>query len=287
MNALHWMHDAGRELLLSASDDKTICVWRTADWRCLKRLVAHQAGVLDVAPHVSGRLALSVARDRSLFMWNMVKGKVAFSVKTKECAACVVRWSPSGRYYLLAAGNVVTMSEVQGKERRMFAHEKEVLCAEFLEEGRIVTGGEDKTVRIWDERTQGESVVAMEHRSRVRNVAVVDTLLFSADSEGELKIWDVRAGGRPRLETSIGGGSMRLTCMAAAPVEKREVDVEESLKGNDREQEEEEEVEEIRSDKMKKREADVEKVLDGTASQRKRKKRKNAQKSQNTKAHVT
>lgn len=286
MNALRWMHDAGRDFLLSASDDKTICVWRAADWRCLKRLVAHQAGVLDVAPHVTGRLALSVARDRSLFMWNMVKGKVAFSAKTKERAACVVRWSPSGGCYLLAAGNVVTVSEVQGKERQMFVHEKEVLCAEFCEEGRIVTGGEDKVVRIWDERTPGKGVVVMEHGSRICDVAVVDSLLFSADSGGEVKIWDVRAGGRPRLETSIGGGHMRLTCMAVAPVEKRVIEVEKEMEESV-EQKEDEKVEKTRSKKMKKkREAEIGNMSQGTASQRKRKKRKNTQKVQKAEANV-
>lgn len=286
INALRWVHDAGRDLLLSASDDKTICVWRAADWRCLKRLVAHQAGVLDIAPHKTGRLAISVARDRALFMWNLVRGKVAFSVKTKGHAASVARWSPSGQCYLLAAGNVVTVSEVEGRETRMFAHESEVFCAEYVEEGKVVTGGEDKVVRIWDERAPGKCVVAMKHEAWVRDVGVVNSLLFSADSKGGVKIWDVRAGGAPRLETLVGGGDMRLTCMAVAPAEKTVTEEDEELGETGEQEEKDLKTSSATQTKRgkKKREAGAETAEEGTASQRKRKKRRDTQKAQKVEA---
>ncbi|CDF37138.1 unnamed protein product [Chondrus crispus] len=272
VNALVFFRDGPRRLLMSAGDDALMCVWRTSDWKCLKRMHGHQAPVLDVAVHPSARVALSVAKDRSLFMWNMVKGKIAFSAKTKETPATTVEWAPGGERYMLVAGKSVKLSNVEGKDVETFVHERPVLAAAFVKEGVLATGGEDKIVRVWDQRTGG-CVIACKHEKRVRGVACVDGLVVAADSGGGVKIWDARMGGSARLETCLGGGDMRLTCLAAAK------EVEEVEKVPKTEEEEEGETkDEGRQEKGKgarrKRREERPAPLEGTASQRKRKKRK-------------
>lgn len=264
INALRFAQDGTRDLLFSAGDDAAICVWRVSDWRCLKRLSGHQTAVLDVAVHPSARVALSVAKDRSLFMWNMLRGKVAYSAKTKGGAASCVRWAPGGEKYMLSCGKTVTLSKVEGRTVSTFVHNEDVLAGTFLDDNCLATGGEEKVVRIWDARTPKKSVAACRHGFRVKDVAFIDSLLLSGDSSGGVKVWDMRVGERPRLETSIGGGDMRLTCMAACS-ELREVA---SLVKDDsdaKEEEDEENTMEMSSSPVGR---------EGTASQRKRKKRK-------------
>jgi protein MAK11 len=218
VNALEFARDpvSGTDFLFSASDDASICVTRASDWRLVKKLSCHTAPVVDFAVHPSTRVALSIARDRSLFMWNLVKGKVAFSAKTKPGPASAVQWSPSGISYMLTAENRVALYDPEGQLLANIMHEAPVLSAAYLDEQRIVTGGEDKTVRIWDVRTGKVCATPAVHDIRVRAVAAASGLVASADSSGGLKIWDEARGGGPRLETSIGGGGMRLTRMALA-----------------------------------------------------------------------
>lgn len=275
INSLKFFQDGPRDLLLSAGDDAIMCVWRASDWRCLKKLHGHQSPILDVAVHPSARVALSVAKDRSLFMWNMVKGKIAFSAKTKGCPATNVEWSPSGDSYLLVAGKTVKLSTVEGRAVSSFVHEREVLSSTFISEETVATGGEEKVVRLWDSRTPAKSVMACQHNARIRGLAFVDSLLISGDSTGGMKIWDVRVGDRPRLETNVGGGDMRLTCLSAASELKKvapaeTVDAEEESEGK---QQSKRRRGTGKNESHRRRDTEPSVPLEGTASQRKRKKR--------------
>lgn len=217
INALQFVRDSHRNLLFSCSDDASICVWRCSDWTCMKQLRAHHAPVVDMAVHQSARVALSIAKDRALCMWNLSKGKVAFSCKTKgPKPPSSVHWAPGGGDYSLTSGTQVTLFSVDGKSHSVLKHQYPVLCEQFIDHHTLATGGEEKTVRIWDTREATTSVAAFDHDKRVRSLAFVDDLLISADSSGGIKIWDVRMQGRPRIDTCIADGHLHLTCMTAA-----------------------------------------------------------------------
>lgn len=217
VNALAMFRDplAKTPMLVSASSDMTLGVTQVSTGILLKQLTGHTAPVTDVAVHPTARVALSLAADRSLFMWNLLRGKVAFSAKTKPGPASSVAWSPSGERYLLNSDNITALYSAEGTLESIFEHKGAVLSAAFLDDQRVVTGGEEKVVQIWDVR--GRDVVASpaKHDMRVRAVATAPGVVISADTAGGVKIWDEKRGGSPRLETEIGGGGMRVTCMAA------------------------------------------------------------------------
>lgn len=275
INALQFVRDSHRNLLFSCSDDASICVWRCSDWTCMKQLRAHHAPVVDMAVHQSARVALSIAKDRALCMWNLSKGKVAFSCKTKGTKApSSVHWSPKGDEYSLTSGTQVTLFSVEGRPNSVLKHQYSVLCEQFIDNHTLATGGEEKTVRIWDTRQATTSVAAFDHDKRVRSLAFVDDLLLSADSNGGIKIWDVRMRGRPRIDTCIADGHLRLTCMTAAhkrdppatpkiPEDENEVQVSDDESPLSPE-----------ADKKATTQSQKPKLPEGTASQRKRKKRK-------------
>ena len=52
-------HDNGKYLFTGADDHK-ICILKAGSWTVEKTLMKHQAGVVDVSVHPSGKLALSV-----------------------------------------------------------------------------------------------------------------------------------------------------------------------------------------------------------------------------------
>ena len=80
--------------LLSGSDDAAICIWRVRDWACIHIMGGHKGSVNALAAHASGRLALSVGRDKTLRMWDLTEGRMSFIVKLKREA----RWVPICTY---------------------------------------------------------------------------------------------------------------------------------------------------------------------------------------------
>ena len=70
-----------RSHLLSASEDGTLCLFRARDWAVLRVLKGHKGRVNSVAVHPSGKVALSVGKDRALRMWDLMRGKGCASTK--------------------------------------------------------------------------------------------------------------------------------------------------------------------------------------------------------------
>lgn len=268
--------ETGGSVLLAGSDDMTVSVTRGGDWRLLRKMAGHTAPVTGVAVHPTSRVALTLAADRSLFMWNLLRGKVAFSAKTKPGAATGVCWSPDGSRYMLTAGRLASVYTAEGMLEASFEHESAVLSAAFMDDRRVVTGGEDKVVQVWDTRGMVGRCVAKPavHEMRVRGVGAAKGVVVSADTGGGVKVWD-EARGELRIQTQIGGGGMRLTCLAVGGEEATpalrgdvEVDANRGKKGGAKPEKRRAAGEEVPAEQVK----------SGTASTRKRRKRKDGAK---------
>lgn len=82
---------AGKKHLLSGSDDGNIIVWRTHDWVPMLTMRGHKGRINSIATHPSGRVALSVSRDKYLRLWDLTKGKPAF-VNALPTEGLLVKW---------------------------------------------------------------------------------------------------------------------------------------------------------------------------------------------------
>lgn len=80
--------------LFSASDDGNIGVWNAKTWQCEKTLRGHKEAINGMSVHSSGKLLLSVSKDKTLRTWNLIKGRCAYIINLKEVAQQVL-WSPS------------------------------------------------------------------------------------------------------------------------------------------------------------------------------------------------
>ncbi|KAL6928577.1 hypothetical protein ACO0SA_001905 [Hanseniaspora valbyensis] len=70
--------------LLSASEDKTITVWRTKDWEKFSVLKGHTKRINDLDIHPSNRIAVSISDDHSIRLWNLMSMKKAGVLKLKD-----------------------------------------------------------------------------------------------------------------------------------------------------------------------------------------------------------
>lgn len=98
----------GDSYLLSGSDDHSICIWRVHDWICVHILGGHKDIVTDLSIHPSGKIALSVSKDGSMKMWNLLEGRCAFTKRLKSSrAATQIGWNSNGESYFIVYENEV------------------------------------------------------------------------------------------------------------------------------------------------------------------------------------
>ncbi len=97
----------GDNYLISSSEDHTLFIWRVYDWQHLHILGGHKDTVLGFAVHPSGKIALSISKDHTMKLWNLVQGRCSFTRRLRGTADYIF-WHPNGDYYML-----VTSSELQ------------------------------------------------------------------------------------------------------------------------------------------------------------------------------
>lgn len=154
-------------LIVSCAGDGLIRIWDTATGQCLRTLVHEDnAPVTSVRFSPNGRFVLAWTLDSCVRLWNYVDGRC---VKTYQGHRNVI-FSINGSFGTYADGEktcVVSGSEdgavfvwdVQTKEvlQRLEGHGRCVLgvdtCGDLM-----VSGGIDRTVRIWEKVTEEDNV---------------------------------------------------------------------------------------------------------------------------------
>jgi protein MAK11 len=103
----------GEKFVISGSEDGTLIIWKAQGWQRLHILGGHKGPVNDFALHPSGKLCVSVSKDNTLKIWNLVHGRCAFTRRLKGPAQKVA-WHKEKDYYLLATKNEVQIYDSGG-----------------------------------------------------------------------------------------------------------------------------------------------------------------------------
>ncbi|KAG0720321.1 p21-activated protein kinase-interacting protein 1-like [Chionoecetes opilio] len=211
----------GTTHLFSAAEDGNICIYKHGKWQCEKTLRGHRGGVVGLAVHPSGRMALSVGRDNTLRTWNLIKGRKAYITKLKE-AADAVYWSPQGTQYLLVKGSCVDVYEVAtGRVEHSIDFKEHISSLTFVTDDIIAVGGEGRNICLYDIATKIEMGQWSAHASRVKclctipGMAAEELWLVSASSDGVIKIWGLELlslNTKPKLLGEVNT-TCRIICM--------------------------------------------------------------------------
>lgn len=125
---------------------------------------------------------------------------------------------PGGELFVSSAedGTMVVASLGDGRVvRPLVGHEGPVNSLCLTPDGtRLVTGGDDHTVRVWDARTWEELHVLRKHTAYVREVAASDRVAVSGAEDDSVRFWDLASGRSPRVEK---GHREHLRTVAIAP----------------------------------------------------------------------
>ncbi|KAG6489595.1 hypothetical protein ZIOFF_050870 [Zingiber officinale] len=187
-------------------------------------------GVTDLAVHPSGRAAITVGRDCSLALINLVRGRRSFSCRLdREASIVKYECGDGGRFFMVSEERITVHDSEDAKMIHELNGQKRVLCVAPGENGVLFTSGEDRCITAWD-TTSGKNAYSIEnaHQTRVKGLVVLkngsmsDTsgesnLIASASSDGVIRVWDARmiAKDKPNHLAEADTKS-RLTCLAGS-----------------------------------------------------------------------
>ncbi|KAG6918378.1 hypothetical protein DXG01_015030 [Tephrocybe rancida] len=143
-----------RSHLLSASEDGTLCLFRARDWSVLRALRGHKGRVNAVAVHPSGKVALSVGRDKTLRMWDLMRGKGSASTKLGKEGE-IVRWSTDGSLFAVQSGSTIDIYTTNMDLIHTIKHASRLhdvrFCKRVEGEGELLlAAAEDKLLSVYD-----------------------------------------------------------------------------------------------------------------------------------------
>ncbi|KAI0714190.1 WD40-repeat-containing domain protein [Cerioporus squamosus] len=193
-----------RSYMLSASEDGTLC------------------RVNSVAVHQSCKVALSVGKDRTLRMWDLMRGKGSASTKIYKEGE-LVRWSADGSLFAVQAHATIDIYSTDMEHLHTITHPSRLhdikFCKREVGSGELLlAGAEDKKLTAYDipaDRTKPPTVVAemVGHTNRVKAVDTIrialpagaarseTTVVCTISSDGKVRLFDLSALPAPSSET--------------------------------------------------------------------------------------
>jgi len=210
---ISWIEFFQDSHLFTGSDDGTICVWDTRNWECLKTLRGHKGPVSCLSVHPSGKMLLSVAKDKTLRTWNLIKGRCAYITNLKSVAHYVT-WAPNGRdfvvaiddridVYNIAVGGVIFSMKFEGGKR--------ISSIVFVSEQVIAVSADSDSINMYSLKDTGSGddnrciIKFKAHENRVKGLFSTfnrmsssqdsnegqEVFLFSVSSDGRVKLWNM------------------------------------------------------------------------------------------------
>ncbi|KAK9237091.1 WD40-repeat-containing domain protein [Lipomyces kononenkoae] len=230
--------------LISGGEDGKILVWRTKDWEVLADMKGHKGAINDISVHPSGKIALSVGRDRTLRLWNLMTAKNASVLKLTDGEAIQVAWSTTGDKYAVGWQRKIVIYDMSAKPLSSIDLKSplyrlryvsltdiddndEAVATEYL-----VTSDSTGSITFRDaaKATEENIPIAFElkaHSSRVKDFdfytrtpppilcddgpkvsALASTFMSSASSDGKIVIWNLNA----REPIAVYQTNERLNC---------------------------------------------------------------------------
>lgn len=211
----------GRHVFVGATDGR-LALWDLDLGFLVRAWGGHRAAVNGVAVLPDGQHALSAADDGMLKMWALETGTEVAVLQGHTYGVNGVAALPDGRRAVSAsADGTIKVWDVSpdGPARRreqstLKGHGGPVWAVAALADGRILSGGSDGTVRLWDAAQGIELQAWAKHSGEVYAVAATPDgrRAVSASMDETVRVWDIEQGrllhtlkghGRPVRDVSV------------------------------------------------------------------------------------
>ncbi|KAI0238122.1 WD repeat protein Lub1 [Massospora cicadina] len=166
-----------------------------------KELVGHTQDVKAVAAAFDDRVVLSVSRDTTLRVWNLVDEGETVYLGHRSFVNCVkgippTHENPEGLYLTGGSDKVINVFNPHQPEKPTFSlagHEDNVVTLDTLPDGRILSGSWDRTARVW--KGWGQQFVLRGHTQAVWAVkSLSHGLMATGSADRTIRLWDSVTG---------------------------------------------------------------------------------------------
>jgi len=143
-HAISCLNFWGTTTLVTGGEDGQVCLWRCGDWELLFKFRAHKVAVACLVVHPSGRLMASGGRDRSLRLWDLMRGTAAAHLVIDHVPE-VLDWSPTGKHLAVMSMQGLIGVDAKSGETATFkdpgpAGAAALTAAAFVGDGAVVLG---------------------------------------------------------------------------------------------------------------------------------------------------
>lgn len=193
-----------------ADRNGSVTIVRLADGSILRNFEGAGIAALSVAFSPNNQLLAAGFADGQATVWNLETGATIKSFQRSRFIAHCVAFSPEGRRLAVGGSSIddqdigfrragdarVLSLETARVLAELRGHAGPVMHVDFSNDGqRVVTGGNDRTIRVWDSVT-GQSLAVHQGHERATTVALFDKIgrvVFSAGDDRTLRMWDLSA----------------------------------------------------------------------------------------------
>lgn len=200
----------GGRFAVSGNDDGTVRVWDFEMGECLKILEGHTDMVRALAVSADGSRIVSIGQreDKTLRVWDLETGQCLKTLKGITDATLAVALTPEGRRAI--TGNYTDSHGRRGPApvgldvldletgqclKTLVGHVDRAETVATSPDGRlVVSGSNDRTVRVWDLETGQCLKILKGHSHGVNTIAITadGRRIVSGSQDGTLRIWDLR-----------------------------------------------------------------------------------------------
>jgi len=188
-------------LIAAAADDGRIRVWQTASATEVAELLGHSGRAWAVAFRPDGKQLASVGEDTAVRLWDVGSWKQVMNLKGHAGDVSAVAFRPDGQRLATSDrqdGTVRIWDPSAGQESRTFRLYSAPFFADAIafdpQGGRIASGSQDKTVKVWDS-TSGTILLDIPVNTPVLGVAFHPNGRRLATAAGNaIQVWDSKSG---------------------------------------------------------------------------------------------
>jgi hypothetical protein len=179
---------------------KVVRIYNTADGSTAQELRKHTEWITAVEFSPDGVLLATGDRNNGLIVWEAGTGREFFDLRGHQAAITDVSWRLDSNVLASASedGSVKLWEMENGGNIKSFgAHGGGIASLRFAKDGRLLTTGRDRVVRLWDQN--GGKQREFEPFGDLALEAVLghdESKVFAADWTGEIRVWDAKDGRR-------------------------------------------------------------------------------------------